>query len=91
MLKGGNNLKVWNIGGKAYIDIDDAVEIVVGLVGDREMTTYKTAHDDWETMIYKEARADLKHMQAGDEHDFMGVLITVGNMSITGWNADRPD
>jgi len=75
-------LKVWNVGGKAYIDIDDAVEAVVGLVGDREKAIYKSNRDDWEVMIYKEARADLKHMKEGDEHDFMGVLITIGNMSL---------
>jgi len=82
MSKGGENLKVWNVGGKAYIDIDDAVEAVVGLVGDREMAIYKANRDDWKVMIYKEARSDLKHMKEGDEHDFMGVLITIGNLSL---------
>jgi len=76
--KGGESLKVWNVGGKAYIDIDDAVEAVVRLVGDREMALYKTNHDDWKVMIYKDARADLNHMKEGYEHDFMGVLITIG-------------
>ena len=75
-------MKVWNVGGKAYIDIDDAVEAVVGLVGDREMAIYKTNRDDWEVMICKEARADLKHMEEGDKHNFMGVLITIGNVSL---------
>ena len=73
-------MKVWNVGGKAYINIDDAVEVVVGLVGDREKAIYKTNRDDWEVMIYKEAQADLKHMQEVDEHDFMGVLVTVDNI-----------
>jgi hypothetical protein len=76
------NLKVWYVGGEAYNNIDDAVEAVVGLVGDREMALYIIARDDWETMIYKEARVVLKHMEEGDVHDFMGVLITIGNMSI---------
>ena len=75
-------MKVWNVGGKAYIDIDDAVEAVVGLVGDREMAIYKTNRDDWNAMIYKEARADLKHMKEGDVHDFMGVLISTGNLAL---------
>ena len=75
-------MKVWNVGGKAYIDIDDAVEAVVGLVGDRQMAIYKTNRDNSKVMIFKEARANLKHMKEGDEHDFMGVLITTGNMSL---------
>jgi len=73
-------LKVWYIGGKAYIDIDDAVEVVVGLAGASEVAEYAAAHYDWQAMIYKEARADLKHMQENDEHNFMGVLISAGNM-----------
>jgi len=73
-------LKIWNVGGKSYIDIDDAVEAVVGLVGDREMALYKANRDNWKVMIYKEARVDLKHMEEGDELDFMGVRITIGNM-----------
>jgi len=83
VFKGGEslNLKVWNVGGKAFIDIDDAVEVVVGLVGDRELEIYKTNRDNWKVMIYKEARAALKHMKDGDVHDFMGVLITIGNLS----------
>jgi len=80
MSKGGEILKVWNVGGKPYIDIDDAVEVVVGLVGDRELEIYKTNRDDWKVMIYKEARVDLMHMEEGDVHDFMGVLITIGNI-----------
>jgi len=75
-------LKVWIIGGKAYIDIDDAVEMVVGLVGASEMAEYAAAHDDWQTMIYKEARADLKHMEENDELNFMGVLVSAGKLSI---------
>ena len=75
------NLKVWHVGGKAFIDIDDAVEMVVGLVGDRALAIYKTNRDNWKVMIYKEARAALKHMEEGEVHDFMGVLITLGNMS----------
>ena len=71
-------MKVWNVGGNAYINIDDAVEVVVGLVGDEEMEIYKTNRDDWKAMIYKEARAALKHMQEGDTEDFMGVIITIG-------------
>lgn len=73
-------MKVWYIGGKAYIDIDDAVEMVVGLVGDSEMAVYKAGRDDWQTMIYKEARASLKDMEENDEHDFMGVLISAGKL-----------
>lgn len=75
-------MKAWYVGGKAYIDIDDAVEVVVNLVGDREMAIYKSAHDDSHVMIFKEARADLQHMSEGDVHDFMGVLITAGNIPI---------
>jgi hypothetical protein len=75
-------LNVWYVGGKAYIDIDDAVEVVVGLVGEREMAIYKINRDDWEVMIYKEARTDLMHMEQGDELDFMGVPITIGYLSI---------
>jgi hypothetical protein len=75
-------MKVWYVYGKAYVDIDDAVDAVVGSVGDREMAVYKPTRDDWETMIHKEARATLKHMDEVDQHDFMGVLITSGNMPI---------
>ena len=75
------NLKVWHVGGKAFIDIDDAVEMVVVLVGEHALPIYKTNRDNWNVMIYKEARAALKHMEEGDTHDFMGVLITIGNMS----------
>ena len=82
VFKGGESLKVWYVGGKAYIDIDDAVELVVGLVGDREREIYKTNRDNWEVMMYKEARAALKHMKEGEVHDFMGVLITIGNLSL---------
>jgi hypothetical protein len=82
MFKGGENLKVWYTGGKAYIDIDDAVEVVVGSVGDRELEIYKTNRDDWEAMIYKETRVDLMHMQEGDLRDFMDLMITVRNLSI---------
>ena len=62
---------VWNVGGKAYIDIDDAVEAVVGLVGDREMNIYKTNRDDRKVMIYKEARLDLKHVE---EREMSSIL-----------------
>ena len=75
------NLKVWNVGGKAFIDIDDAVETVVGLVGDRALAIYKTNRDNWDEMICKEAQEALKHMEDGDVLDFMGVRITIGNMS----------
>ena len=37
-------MKVWYVGGQAYIDIDDAVEATVSLVGDREMAIYKSTH-----------------------------------------------
>lgn len=71
-------MKVWNVGGKIYLDIDDAAEAVVGLVDDRMLKIYKTNRDDWEAMIRKEVRADLKYMQEGVHHNFMGVLITTG-------------
>ena len=74
-------MKVWYVGGQAYIDIDDAVEVTVSLVGDREMAIYKSTHDDAHSMIYKEARLELQHMDKGDELDFMGVMITVGNIN----------
>ncbi len=76
------HFKVWYIGSKAYIDIDDAVEAVVTLVGDRERASCKSVHDDAHVMIFKEARADLQHMDEGDTRDFMGVLVTVGNISL---------
>ncbi len=74
-------MKVWYVGGQAYIDIDDAVEATVSLVGDREMAIYKSTHDDAHIMIFKEARADLQHLDEGYTHDFMGVIITVGNIN----------
>jgi hypothetical protein len=73
-------LKAWHVGGKSYIDIDDAVEAVVCLVGDRERAIYASTHDKAHEMIYKEARVDLLHMEEGDTHDFMGALITVENI-----------
>jgi hypothetical protein len=76
---GGKNLIVWHIGGKAYVDIDDAVQMVVGLVGDDELEAYKESTANWKTMIYKQARADLKQMKANDVHDFLGVIISAVN------------
>jgi len=73
--------KVWNVGGEPFTDVDDAVEAVAGLVGNREMAIYKTNHDDWKEMVYKEIRADLMRMDEGDIHNFMGVPITLANMS----------
>jgi hypothetical protein len=73
-------LKAWHVGGKSYIDIDDAVEVVVSLVGDHERAIYESTHKDANEMIFKEARADLLHMVEGDTHDFMGILITVENI-----------
>ena len=70
-------MKAWRIGGRAYIDIDDAVEAVVSLVGERERAIYESTHKDGHVMIYKEARVALLHMVQGDMHDFMGVLITI--------------
>ena len=67
MSKGGER----NVGGKAYIDIDEAIEAVVGLVGERCMAIYKSNRDDWEVMIRKEARADLRRMTQGSELNFM--------------------
>jgi hypothetical protein len=75
------NFKVWYVGGKAYIDIDDAVEAVLSLVGEREMAIYKSACDDAHVKIFKEARLSLQHMSEGDEEDFMGVFITAGTIS----------
>jgi hypothetical protein len=75
-------MKVWYIGRETYFDIDDAVEAVVSLVGDREREIHKFTHADSDIMIFKEARATLQHMCEGDVHDFMGVLITTGNIPL---------
>jgi hypothetical protein len=72
-------LKAWRIGGRPYIDIDDAVEAVVSLVGERERAIYESTHKDGHVMIFKEARVDLLHMVEGDMHDFMGVIVTIEN------------
>ena len=78
--EGGKNLKAWRIGGRPYIDIDDAVEAVVSLVGDRERAIYESTHKDGHVMIFKEARVDMLHMDEGGTHDFMGVIITIENI-----------
>jgi hypothetical protein len=75
-------LKAWHIGGKSYIDIDDAVEAVVSLVGNRERAIYESTHKDAHVMIFKEARIDLLRMVDGDIHDFMGVIITIENVPL---------
>jgi hypothetical protein len=42
------------------------------------LASYKSTRADAQAMIYKEALATLKHMELGDQHDFMGVSITIG-------------
>ncbi len=73
-------MKAWHIGGKSYIDIDDAVHAVVSLVGNRERAIYASTHKDADVMIFKEARVDLLHMDEGVTHDFMGVIVTIENI-----------
>jgi predicted oxidoreductase len=73
-------LKAWYVGGKPYIDIDDAALTVVSLVGDREREIYNSTHDDPQVRILKEARLALQDMCDGDVHDFMGVIVTIENL-----------
>ncbi len=72
------SLKAWFIGSDAFIDIEDAVFVVVGLVPNRERAIYDSTHTDAHNLILKEARADLLNMRDGDILNFLGVLITSG-------------
>ncbi len=72
-------MKVWYVDGKPYTDIEDAAAAAVASVGHHARTIYESTHDDAQAMIYKEALVTLKEMYLGDQHDFMGVSLSIGS------------